>query len=123
MSVAVLGPASRAIEATVDQLASVGIVASRDSGAFFPQPLGVLVGLPAKVAGTLATLRYLIPVHVVSADPLTSTAAVDALYLLADQVADALGVEAYAPEDWRGGVSQEALPSVRLDVPATVTPQ
>src|SRR5436190_1324111 len=41
-----LSAATRAIEALLDTLEAHGIVATRDPGAFYPQPLAVLVGLP-----------------------------------------------------------------------------
>ena len=37
------------------QLDDAGIEATRDAGAFYPQPLGVLVGLPALVRRGLTT--------------------------------------------------------------------
>jgi hypothetical protein len=113
-------PAVRALEALLELLADAGIDAADDAGAFYPQPIGVLVGLPSYVGRTLGARRYTITVHVVSADPLNSRLARDRAFELADEVALACRINAYRPTSWRGGVNAEPLPAVELIVPINV---
>ncbi len=109
------------LDAVLEMLDAHGITATRDAGAFYPQPLGVLVGLPSLTGGTLGARTYTIPVYVVSGQPLVEPDVVDALYSLADEVAQALDVAAYSPFDFRGSAANaEALPGVQLDATATV---
>jgi hypothetical protein len=109
------------LEAVLEMLDAHGITATRDAGAFYPQPLGVLVGLPSLTGGTLGARTYTVPVYVVSGQPLVEPDVVDALYSLADEVAMALDVAAYSPFDFRGSAANaEALPGVQLDATATV---
>jgi hypothetical protein len=89
--------------------------------AFFPQPVGVLVGLPTLVGRTLAARTFELPVTVVSGDPLNSELAVDRLYALADDVAGALRTFAYRPTSWRGGVNAEPLPAIELTATLTIS--
>lgn len=113
--------AARAIDGLLAQLEDAGITASRDAGAFYPQPAGVLVGLPALVGRLLAARTYEIVVYVVSGDPLNTPAAVDRIYALADDVALALATDSYRPSSWRSGVNAEPLPAVELTATVTVT--
>lgn len=121
MSAVIASPALRAVEALVQVLAAAGVPASRDAGAFYPQPVGVLVGLPAMTGRGLASRTFTVPVLVVSGDPLNSDTAVDRLFALADDVALALQTDAYRPSSWRSGVNSEPLPAVELTVTATAT--
>ena len=121
VSVLARSAASAALDAVVQLLADHGVTASRDPGAFHMAPLGVLVGLPALTDATLGARVYEIPVYVVSSDPLSGPAEVDALYALADDVARALSCDTYRPTDWRGaGVNSEPLPAVLVTAFATV---
>lgn len=113
-------PAALAIEATVALLEDAGLPVSRDAGSFYPQPLGILVGLPRRTGATLGAVFFELPVTCVSADPVNRTETVDALYGLADQAADALGLIEYRPTDWRGGVDLNPLPGVELLAAASV---
>jgi hypothetical protein len=121
MSVAVVPPAVRAIDAAVAELTDAGIDASRDAGAFYPQPVGVLVGLPALIRRHLAARTFEIPVLVVSGDPLNAPLNVDRLYALVDDVALVLGCDAYRPSNYRSSVNAEPLPAVELTATVTVT--
>jgi hypothetical protein len=121
MSVAVLHPATRALEAVLDELEVAGIAATRDAGAFYPQPVGVLVALPALVKRGQGSRTFELEVKVVSGDPLNSERAVDQLYALADDVALALRVDRYAPGSYRSGVNAEPLPAIELTATVTVT--
>ncbi len=121
MSVAVTHPATRAIDGVLGALQEAGIDATRDAGAFYPQPIGVLVGLPAMILRGLSTRTFELSVLVVSGDPLNTELAVDRLYALADDVALALAVAEYAPSSWRSGVNAEPLPAVELTATVTVT--
>lgn len=121
VSVTATHPATRVIEDVLAALELAGITATRDAGAFFPQPCGVLVGLPALVRRLHAARTYELPVLVVSGDPLNAPLAVDRIYALADDVALALGVEAYRVTSWRSTVNAEPLPALELTVTASAT--
>ena len=121
MSVSPAPPAVRVIEELVDELLESGIEASRDAGAFYPQPLGVLVGLPSLVSRGVYSRTYEVPVLVVSGDPLNAVLAVDRLYALADDVAGVLSTAAYRVSSWRSAVNAEPLPALELTVTVTVT--
>jgi hypothetical protein len=118
---ATLNAATRAIDAVVSMLDDVGLSSSRDAGAFFPQPVGILVGLPTLERRGLSSRTFSIPVLVVSGDPLNTPRAVDRVYSLADAAALELGCEAYRPSSWRSSVNAEPLPAVELTVTVTVT--
>ena len=113
--------AGTARAAVLALLETAGIEATLDAGAFYPQPVGVLIGLPTLVGRTLAARTFELPVTVVSGDPLNSELAVDRLYALADDVAGALRTMAYRPTSYRGGVNAEPLPAIELT--ATLTTQ
>jgi hypothetical protein len=121
VSVSTASAAARAIDALLELLADAGITASRDAGAFFPQPVGVLVGLPTLTARGMRSRTFTLPVLVVSGDPLNSELAVDRVYALADDVALALRTDNYRPSSWRSSVNAEPLPAVELTVTVTVT--
>lgn len=121
MAVAVVSPAVRALDAVLAELDAAGITASRDAGAFYPAPVGVLVRLPALTSRLLGARTYEISVLVVSGDPLNATPPVDRIYALADDVALALAVDAYEPTNYRSGVNAEPLPAVELRAVVTVT--
>lgn len=116
-----MAPATRALEAVLAQLEDAGIAATRDAGAFYPQPVGVLVEMPALAGRLLSSRTYEIAVLIVSGDPLNSTAAVDRVYALADDVALALATDSYRPSSWRSSVNAEPLPAVELTATVTVT--
>lgn len=120
MSVSTTPPVVRALLDVLEALELAGITATRDAGAFFPQPVGVIVGLPTLEGRGLASRTYTVPVLVVSADRLDSTLAVDRVYALADDVALALGVDAYRPSSWRSSPSSEEQPAVEVSVTFTV---
>lgn len=120
-AVVVTAPATRALDAVLDELELAGITATKDAGAFYPQPVGVLVTLPALVRRQLGSRTYEIPVLVISGDPVNTTPTVDRIYALADDVAAALRVDAYEPSSWRSSVNAEPLPAVELTATVTVT--
>ena len=120
MSATATTPAVRALEALLELLEDAGIEATDDAGAFYPQPAGVVVGLPSYVGRTLGARRYTVAVHVVSGDPLNSRLARDRAFALADAVALACRIDAYRPTSWRGGVNAEPLPAIELIVPINV---
>jgi hypothetical protein len=101
-------------------LEAAGIEASIDVGAFYPDPVGVLVGLPELVKRGLGSRTFLVPVLVVSGDPLNSELAVDRLYALADEAALALRADRYSTTRWRSGSDAEGKPAVELPVTVTV---
>lgn len=115
--------AIRAVDATLELLEAASIEATRDAGAFYPQPLGVLVGLPALVGRGQNGRTFEIAVLVVSGDPLNTELAVDRLYTIADNVATVLRTAAYRPSSYRSSSNAEPLPAVELLVTVTVTEQ
>ena len=121
MGTSVISAAVRAIESVLAELEVAGISATRDAGAFYPQPAGVLVGLPTLVGRLMSARTFEIPVLVVSGDPLNSELAVDRIYALADDCALALATDRYRPSSWRSTVNSEPLPAVELTVTVTVT--
>ena len=119
--VGALSAAVRARAAVLELLAEASIEATGDAGAFFPQPTGVIVGLPALVGRGLASRTFEVLVDVVSGDPLNSELALERLYAIADDVATACRCNTYRPTSWRGNVNAEPLPAVELSVTVTVT--
>jgi hypothetical protein len=119
-SVELVTPALAARAWIVDELGDAGIEATADAGAFHPQPVGVLVGLPALVERGLASSTFEVPVWIVSGDPLNAELALGRLYVLADQAADALGQAAYRPSSYRSPLNVEPLPALELTVTVTV---
>ena len=121
MSVSTRHPATRALDAVLDELDAAGITATRDAGAFYPQPVGTLVGLPELVRRTAGARVFEIPILVVSGDPLNAELPVDRLYALADDVALALRIEAYRVSSWRASPNAEPLTALELVAVLTVT--
>lgn len=121
MSVAVSHPASRAIYAVMSELAAAGIDATRDAGAFYPQPVGTLVALPALIKRGQGSRTYELEIKVVSGDPLNTELAVDRLYALADDIALTLRIDTYGVGSWRSSVNAEPLPAIELTATVTVT--
>lgn len=120
MSATAIAAGSRAIERLLELLEDAGIEASRDAGAFYPQPIGVLVGLPTLTRRGQGSRTFSIPVLVVSGDPFNSELVIDRALALADDVALALRTDNYRPSSYRSGVSAEPLPCFELSVIATV---
>lgn len=110
-----------AIGRLLETLEDAGIEATRDAGAFFPQPVGVLVGIPTLTGQLQSGARtFTVPVLVVSGDPFSSSLAVDRALALADDVAFALAVANYRPSSWSSSRNAEPLPALELDVTVTV---
>ena len=117
---AVVSPATRAVIDVLEALTAEGFDATRDPGAFFPQPVGILVGLPTLASRGTSTRTYTIPVLVVSGDPFNALPAVDRALELADAVALYLRTENFRPSSWRSSVNAEPLPAFELSVTHTV---
>lgn len=108
-----------ALDQVVDVLQDAGLTrATRDAGAFFPSPIGVLVGMPTVKATGLAHRTLEVPVHVVSADPPTPRI-LDLLYAAADTAAQALSCDQITPGTYSGNINAEPLPT--LDLTAIIT--
>lgn len=107
-----------ALDAVVTSLTDAGLQATRDAGAFYPQPVASLVGMPTVIASGLQFRTLTVPVHVVSSDP-PSASSIDALYGAAETAALALKTNSYEPRDWTGGPNADGLPSIL--VTATVS--
>ena len=114
-------PATRALLAVLERLEEAGIAATRDPGAFYPQPIGTLVALPALVGRGMASRTFEVGIKVVSGDPLSTPLAVDRLYALADDVAGVLAIDAYEPDSYRSSNNAEPLPALALTATLTVT--
>lgn len=108
-----------AIQAVVMALREAGINATDDPGAFYPAPVGVLVGIPALTKRGLQYASYSVPVTVVSGDPLTDAHKTARLVTLAEDAALVLRVDQYRPSSWGGGANSEPLPSIEME--ATVS--
>jgi len=121
MSVAAIAPALRARSALLEELEAAGIEATGDSGAFYPQPIGVLVGLPTLAGKLLDGRTFTVPVTVVSGEALNNERIVSDLYTLADDVAGALSIVAYRPISWRASLNAEPLPALELVATVTVS--
>jgi hypothetical protein len=102
-------------------LEEAGVEATGDAGAFFPQPTGVLVGLPTLVSRGLASSTFEVPVLVVSGDPLNAELAIDRVYGIADEVVRILRTDSYAVASWRSSANAEPLPALELTVTVTVS--
>lgn len=111
------------MDAVLQQLTASGIEATDDAGAFFPQPVATLVGLPTLTSRGLATSTFAVPVTIVSADPLNSRTIVDRLFSIADACAYALNVNQYRPSSFQGSVNAEPLPAIELTATVTITNQ
>jgi hypothetical protein len=120
MSATITSAGTLAIKRALELLADHGIDATRDAGAFYPQPIGVLVGLPTLTRRGQGSRSFTIPVLVVSGDPFNSELVVDRALALADDVALALKTDNYRPSSWRGGINAEPLPALELSVLVTV---
>jgi len=116
--------ASRARQAVIEALTEAGAPnLSGDSGAFYPAPVGVLVGLPTLLSRGLAASTYTVPVFVVSGDPLNDTRAVNRLYAVADDCAIALRIDAYRAASWSGGANSEPQPAIQMQATLTLAYQ
>lgn len=108
-----------ALDVVVQTLRDAGLPATRDAGAFYPNPIGVLVGMPSLTATGLANRTIEVPVHVVSSDP-PSPRILGLLYAAADLAARALSTSTYTAGTWSGGVNAEPLPALDLSVTVTI---
>ncbi len=115
--------ASRAIEAVLALLDDAGITASRDAETFAAElgSIGVLVGPPSRVGGTLSAGTFEIPIYVIAGDPVNTADAVDALYLEADAIARELRTLTYRPTTWGGRSGSEPLSAIEITVTVTVS--
>ena len=116
-----MNPATRAIATLLELLQDAEIRATRDSGSFRADPIGVLVALPSLVSATLGARTFEVPIIVVSGDPLNTIEAVDRIYAEADAIADVVRTLAYRPTTWAGRRDAEPLPAIELTVTVTVT--
>jgi hypothetical protein len=123
MSTVATAPAVRALEALLGHLEDAGIEATRDPGAFFPQPVGVLVGLPALVSRGHGTRTFEVAVLVVSGDPFTATLAIERALALADEVALVLRTDNYRQSSWRSSPNAQPLDALELTVTVSTTEQ
>lgn len=116
--------ASRAIAAVVETLVGAGIDAHRDVEELLAElggGIGVLVGLPNRVGGTLGAATFEIPVLAISGDPVNTAAAVDRFYAEADAIALELRTLSYRVTTWGGRSGAEPLTAAEITVTVTVT--
>lgn len=106
-------------------LADAGVTAHRDATELLADlgSIGILVGLPSRVGGTLSASTFEIPVYVISGDPVNTAEAVDRLYLEADAIALELRTLIYRPTTWGGRSGAEPLSAIELTVTVTVSQQ
>lgn len=110
-----------ALDEVVSVLRANGLSkATRDAGAFFPSPIGVLVGMPRLVSSGLGARTIEVPIHVVSADPPTPRI-IGLMYAAADKAANALSIDQYAPGTYTGNVNAEPLPTIDMTAVVTIT--
>tara|TARA_R110000868_G_scaffold279524_2_gene539571 strand:+ start:2200 stop:2559 length:360 start_codon:yes stop_codon:yes gene_type:complete len=109
----------QALDAVVAELVAAGLPATRDAGAFFPAPIGVLVGMPSLIATGLASRTLEVPVHIISADP-PSPNVLALMYAAADDAAAALQTNTYSATTWSNGINAEPLPALNLLVTVTI---
>jgi hypothetical protein len=108
-----------ALDEVVTVLRDAGLSkATRDAGAFFPSPIGVLVGMPSLTSAGLGSRTIEVPVHIISADP-PSPRILGLMYAAADTAAQALGIDQYTPSTYSGNINSEPLPTI--DMTAVVT--
>lgn len=108
-----------ALDAVVTALRDADLPATRDAGAFYPNPIGVLVGMPNMTTSGLGSRTLEVPVHVVSAEPPTPRI-VGLMYAAADTAARALSTDTYEASTFAGGVNSEPLPAINLNVTVTI---
>jgi hypothetical protein len=115
--------ATRALDAVLAELLASEITASRDAADFAAElgAIGVLIGLPSRVGGTLSAATFEIPVLVISGDPVNTAAAVDRLYAEADAIASALSTLSYRPTTWGGRAGGEPLSAIEITATVTVS--
>lgn len=110
-----------ALDAVVQALRDAGLTkATRDAGAFYPSPIGVLVGMPTVKTTGIQHRTLEVPVHVVSAEPPTPRI-IGLMYAAADVACDALSIAEYAPGTYQGSVNAEPLPTIDMTAVVTIT--
>lgn len=108
-----------ALDEVTGALTAAGLSATRDPGAFYPSPIGCLVGMPRVQMSGLSYMTLEVPVHVVCSDP-PSVGSVDALYSAAGIAANALMTADIEPREWSGGPNAESLPSLLITATVSV---
>lgn len=103
------------MKAVLAALVDAGVPATDDPGAFYPDPIRALVGIPALTARGLANASYRVPVTVVSGDPLTDAKKTANLITTAEDAALVLSVTEYRSTSWGGGVNSEPLPAIEME--------
>lgn len=106
--------AAVALEAVLELLTAGSVTASRDASSFYPDPIGVLIGLPTRLRDTLGASVFEIPILVISAEPVNTPEAVDRLYAEADAIAELVSAATYRPTTWSGGSNDGPLPAVEI---------
>ena len=109
-----------ALDEVVARLRTAGLRATRDAGAFYPAPRGVLVGMPSVIATGFGSRTLEVPVHVVAADP-PGPLVLDALLADTEKAAAALSTATWEPRPWVGNVNADPLPSYLISCTLTIT--
>ena len=104
-----------AMKAVLAALVDAGIPATDDPGAFYPDPVRALVGIPALTARGLQNASYRVPVTIVSGDPLTDAKKTANLITTAEDAALVLSIAEYRSTSWSGGVNSEPLPAIEME--------
>ena len=102
--------------------ADAGIEATRDAGAFYPQPVGTLVALPALVRRGHAYRTYEVEVLFVSGDPLEYARwPLTASTLWPTMLRSRSASTPTRPSSCRSACNAEPLPALELTATLTVT--
>lgn len=102
------------MKAVVNALRDAGLKATDDPGAFYPAPVGILVGIPSLTKRGLAMASYTVPVTVVSGDPLTDANKTARLITTAEDAALVLSCDQYRETSWSANAQTEPLPAIEM---------
>ena len=91
-----------------------GITCTDDPAAFWPNPIGALVGPPSMIKRGMGTSIVGLAVYVVCTQPLTPDLR-NQLWETAVQVADRLGVDEFDLDSWGGGPNDVDVPGYRIE--------
>ena len=114
-------PISEALDRVVMAIAVEGVqIVSRDAGAFYPDPVGVLVAAPTITDVGLGSITFDVPIYVVSTLP-PGQSALDGVLATTLQVLEAVQVSEARPTTWSGGPNVDALPAYEITATVTTT--
>lgn len=101
---------TQVIEHVAGELRNAGLEVSTSPNDFWPDPVGVLVGIPELVDRTLTGYTLEVPVRVVAAGWLDDGTK-EALFDAALDAVDALGEYAFELDGWQTSTNDSELPA------------